>query len=364
MPPVDIVYAYVNGTDPQFARQFAEATNSSMRCDTVESSNELLMGLTAICKHQTWVRQVFVVVDQQPLNLGFLPPGCPRVSVLDLSDFVPVQYLPTFNSHVFETFLWRIRGLSEHFIYLNDDMVLANPILPARLFKLPRDNGAGVPAMTPDGQPDGNDTAALFRASLVQRDWKVPHPKAKVPPALSWKWPRFNGLELFKSVFDGADPAGFDAHGAYPLTRTAMQQTWEMFQSQLEGRLTQNKKRHYARLKAGGNVHFTSLSQQVGVQLGLMATGSPLTLLFVRHDSAAGVRQYTQALFKSRAHVVCLQEMRQISDRDLAKLCGLVADLWCATVPQTTHQRVTGNPCALLVAMCSHRIRCDSKSGH
>lgn len=52
LPPVDVVYACVNATDPHFAQRFAEATNSSARCDRVESSNELLMGLTAICKHQ------------------------------------------------------------------------------------------------------------------------------------------------------------------------------------------------------------------------------------------------------------------------------------------------------------------------
>lgn len=110
-------------------------------------------------------------------------------------------------------------------------------------------------------------------------------------------------------------------------------------------------------------MHFTSLSQQVGVQLGLMATDSPLTVLNVRHDGAAGVQHYVQALFNSRAHVVTLQDLRPVSDQDLAKLCSLVADVWCATVSQTTHQRVTGDPCGLRVATCSHRVHCDSSSG-
>jgi hypothetical protein len=360
------VIAWVNGTDPAFAQRFAEATNTTAECDRVENSNEHILSLTAICKHQRWVHQVFVVVDQQTFSLDFLPPGCPKVSILDMSEFVPSQYLPTFNSHVFETFLWRIPGLSEHFIYLNDDMVLAHPIQPAKLFQLPDGDAAAgsEPAVTAASgpQPDSNGSTALLRANLKQRDWKVPHPEAEVPLSAIWIWPRWNGLELFQSAFDGARPAGFDAHGAYFLTKSAMQKTWDMFGPQLERALTQNKKRHYARLADGGDVHFTSLSQQVGVQLGLMATDSPITTLVV-HNSDPSLSHYVQSLFNSKAHVVCLQEMRRVSDQDLAKLCGLVADVWCATVPLTTHQRVTGDPCKRLVAMCSQRVHCDRRSG-
>lgn len=165
---------------------------------------------------------MFVVLEQQQLSLEFLPPACPPVRLLDVSDFVPAQHLPTFNSHVFETFLWQIPGLSEHFIYLNDDMVLAHPIQPPRLFQLSDDDAVGGPTATPGDQPDGNDAGAvLLRANLVQRDWELPQPGAQVPPAASWKWPRWNGLELFRSAFAGADPAGFDAHGACLLTRSA-----------------------------------------------------------------------------------------------------------------------------------------------
>ena len=38
------------------------------------------------------------------------------------------DYLPTFNSIAIETMLWRIEGLSEHFLYFNDDVFLARPL--------------------------------------------------------------------------------------------------------------------------------------------------------------------------------------------------------------------------------------------
>ena len=36
------------------------------------------------------------------------------------------KYLPVFNSLSIETLLWRIPGLSEHFLYFNDDVMLVN----------------------------------------------------------------------------------------------------------------------------------------------------------------------------------------------------------------------------------------------
>jgi hypothetical protein len=41
--------------------------------------------------------------------------------------------LPTFNSHAIETQLHHIRGLAEHFLYLNDDVFVGRPVSP-RLF--------------------------------------------------------------------------------------------------------------------------------------------------------------------------------------------------------------------------------------
>src|SRR6185312_8847543 len=42
---------------------------------------------------------------------------------------------PTFNSRVIEAAMWRIPGLSEHFIYANDDMFLNAPVSPENFFR-------------------------------------------------------------------------------------------------------------------------------------------------------------------------------------------------------------------------------------
>jgi hypothetical protein len=44
------------------------------------------------------------------------------------------QLLPTFNSYAIETMLWRIEGLSDRFLYFNDDMMLVGPTEPTDFF--------------------------------------------------------------------------------------------------------------------------------------------------------------------------------------------------------------------------------------
>lgn len=50
-------------------------------------------------------------------------------------DFIPMRYLPTFNSRSIEMFLHRIPGLSEQFIYSNDDMFPVAPMSEEDFFR-------------------------------------------------------------------------------------------------------------------------------------------------------------------------------------------------------------------------------------
>ncbi|MDE5609909.1 MAG: hypothetical protein K2I66_05980, partial [Bacteroidales bacterium] len=55
------------------------------------------------------------------------------------------QYLPVFNTNSVETMVWRIPGLSEHYIYFNDDFLFVNPVKPEDFF----DNGKIVAYVRP-----------------------------------------------------------------------------------------------------------------------------------------------------------------------------------------------------------------------
>ncbi|KAJ4457447.1 putative N-acetylglucosamine-1-phosphotransferase subunits alpha/beta [Paratrimastix pyriformis] len=145
--PIDLVYTWVNGSDPRQIRELAyhkwlwdhdiqatneEAFNSSLDAATLNryrDNNELLYSLRSVEKFAPWVRHVYIVTNGQVpswLNLKN-----PRVSVVTHEDiFANVSHLPTFSSPAIETHLHRIPGLSKRFLYLNDDIMFGSPVYP------------------------------------------------------------------------------------------------------------------------------------------------------------------------------------------------------------------------------------------
>ncbi|RWS31254.1 N-acetylglucosamine-1-phosphotransferase subunits alpha/beta-like isoform X1 [Leptotrombidium deliense] len=96
-------------------------------------NEELRFSLRSLEKFAPWIRNVFIVTNGQIphwLNLRN-----PKVKVITHQQiFANKRHLPTFNSAAIELNLHRIPGLSQKFIYFNDDIFLAKPIFPEDFF--------------------------------------------------------------------------------------------------------------------------------------------------------------------------------------------------------------------------------------
>ncbi|CAG5927464.1 N-acetylglucosamine-1-phosphotransferase subunits alpha/beta [Menidia menidia] len=94
-----------------------------------EDNEELRYSLRSVEKHAPWVRHIFIVTNGQIpswLNLDN-----PRVTVVSHQDiFLNDSHLPTFSSPAIETHIHRIPGLSQRFIYLNDDVMFGKDVWP------------------------------------------------------------------------------------------------------------------------------------------------------------------------------------------------------------------------------------------
>ena len=51
-----------------------------------------------------------------------------KVRIVTHEEFMPAEHLPTFSSSAIESDMWRIDGLSERFIYGNDDIFVLKPL--------------------------------------------------------------------------------------------------------------------------------------------------------------------------------------------------------------------------------------------
>ena len=131
--PVDFVVTWVDSTDPKWLsekekyysklKQNDKNNNSSCR---YREWDFFRYWFRAVEKYAPWVRYVWVVTcghTPEWLNLEH-----PKLKIARHEDFIPHEYLPTFNTECIELNLWRIPGLSEHFVYFNDDFFLFNSV--------------------------------------------------------------------------------------------------------------------------------------------------------------------------------------------------------------------------------------------
>ena len=91
-------------------------------------------------KFAPWVRKIhFVTSGQRPPE--WLDTDNPKLNIVTHAEFIPQEFLPTYNSVVIERYMHLIPGLSEHFVYFNDDFYIINKVSPERFFLngLPRD---------------------------------------------------------------------------------------------------------------------------------------------------------------------------------------------------------------------------------
>ena len=148
---IDFVITWVDGADPDWRKEMAfwkeketgeKEDASVIRYRDWDTLRYWFRGVEA---YAPWVNRVHL------LTWGHVPQWlnteCPRLHVVNHKDFIPQKYLPTFSSHPIELNMHRIPGLSEHFVYFNDDFFLTAPVKPEDFFRedLPCDSLEEMP---------------------------------------------------------------------------------------------------------------------------------------------------------------------------------------------------------------------------
>ena len=149
--PVDVVYTWVNSTDPAWI----EAANaafvaaglpplSSMGASPANKFrdwHELLFSMRSLYTYAPWVRNFYIVTSMPSQVPAWLNTSHPRIRVVHHADLFddPATQLPTFNSYAIETVLHRIPGLSNFFLYLNNDFLVGRPLARTDFWALPEE---------------------------------------------------------------------------------------------------------------------------------------------------------------------------------------------------------------------------------
>lgn len=130
---VDIVITYVDGTDPQWQKEYEDYTEEPMLDKRYRDWGTLKYLLRGIEKNMPFVGKVHLVVSAESQVPSWIDRS--KIYIVYHKDIIPPLYLPVFNSSTIEMFLHRIPGLSEQFIYFNDDLIPVRPLKERDFFR-------------------------------------------------------------------------------------------------------------------------------------------------------------------------------------------------------------------------------------
>ena len=129
MEKIDAVITWVDGSEPNYQRKLKEylTDNNTLKRQYFQA-NEINLCVASIVKYAPFIRKIFIVTDKQRPNLDSIKHlvTLDKVEIIDHEEIFRdnKDCLPTFNIRSIDALLFKIKKLSDKFIYFNDDMFL------------------------------------------------------------------------------------------------------------------------------------------------------------------------------------------------------------------------------------------------
>ena len=134
---IDFVITWVDNSDPAWRESCQKHAKAQGRHIAVCSEryrdwDNLRYWFRGIEAFAPWVNKIhFVTCGHLP---SWLNTQASKLHIVKHSDYMDERYLPTFSSHPIEFCMHKIEGLSDHFVYFNDDFFIIDKISPSRFF--------------------------------------------------------------------------------------------------------------------------------------------------------------------------------------------------------------------------------------
>lgn len=221
---IDVVFTWVDNTDEAWQKKYEQYKDSRRNINLdqfatdsarFDNHNELFYSIKAVKKYLPWVRNIYVITDNQVPSWLSKVKG---VTIVDHTDIIESKYLPTFNSHVIEAFLHRIPNLSEDFIYFNDDVFVAKELPKEHFFS-------------------ANNISSLFVSTKNLYDMQK---KGVETPTLKAS---LHSIELLQRhySYNIKNPL---VHTYFPLKKSGYEKSWQLFEKEIRSFLPNKFRGH------------------------------------------------------------------------------------------------------------------------
>lgn len=277
---IDLVFSWVDGSSPDYiaARRAQQQGVVLGEGDDHEARfrqiNELKYALRSVYMFAPWIRRIFIATDSPaPEWLA----EHPSVTLVRSEEFFSdPTVLPTHNSQAVECQLHNIEGLSEHFLYSNDDMFFGRPVGPD-VFFTPGGITKFIEAETRIGLGDNDAERSGFENA------------ARVNRKLLWN--RFGRITTRHLE-----------HTAAPLRRSVIDTLENEFPDEF-------RKTAASRFRAADNISVTnSLYHYYALLTGRAVTQTSAKVRYVDTTVRAGLNYLPKLLAKRNMDFFCLND--------------------------------------------------------
>lgn len=210
-----MVVCWVDGADPAWLekkratqRRYTDLLEDATAPRRFRNLDEVCYLFRSVKKHAPWIRHIYLVTDNQV-------PSCLNesatdwITVVDHSDLIPRDRLPVFSPNAIEAYLHKIPGLSEYFLYNNDDMLFANTLTLNDLF-------------ASDGRMKFCSEGLFGYLRLLP-----------YPSVMSYTLGQRRTAQVLRSKFPSYTPF-IAMHQSKLMSRSLLEITWQLFNDELE----------------------------------------------------------------------------------------------------------------------------------
>lgn len=310
---IDFAVTWVDGSDRLWQQEKAKYSGRGDEDDRPERYRDwdlLKYWFRGVEKYAAWVNKIhFITWGHLP---KWLNESNPKLNIVRHEDYIPSEYLPTFNSHVIELHMHRIKGITERFVYFNDDMFITSEISEKDFFhgSLPKDMLAFQPVVA---NPDNPVMSHLYlNNALVLSKYFDKRGNVKMQPGNYFKigYPPmyffYNLLELAFPKFTGF----YTAHGPFPFNKSSFEMVWEK-----EEELLRETSRHKIRCSEDVTPYLIREWKKLTGEFKAANILKNFSYFDVKDDNRALVN----TLVKHKSRIVCINDCNEKIDFDRAK---------------------------------------------
>lgn len=236
MDKIDFVILWVDGSDISWQKEKQKYSCDESADASVERYRDwelLKYWFRGVEEFAPWVNKVhFVTCGHLP---GWLNVDYDKLNIVYHDDFIPKEYLPTFSANPIELNLHRIEGLSENFVYFNDDFFLISPVEKDDFFEngIPKDSA--VLSAHCYKYSAVSSHFAISDVGLINDSFNF----HEVIRRDRWKWLSYKyGFRLLLQTiclfFAPRFPGFWQHHLPQPYCKGSFAEVWEAFPEQLD----------------------------------------------------------------------------------------------------------------------------------